>query len=226
MAKNGPEQKLIFWKNISSDLALVLRNYALWVNENDEIWSVAAFHEKFFTVPKLRFLAGPASLLDEVSTDTQNWPLRAVTTSNQSISVILQTFRPFLVIFGLFRSFLAILANFGLKFKIVAEYSCDHSKWPQEKQESDGDGFRCHFQTFRPFFGHLEPFLAIFVQFWPQIQNCCRLVMWPLKMTAREAEIQWRWFRMSLFRHSGQFRSFGALFGHFWPILALNSRWS
>ena len=121
MAKNGPEQKLIFWKNISSDLALVLRNYALWVNENDEIWSVAAFHEKFFTVPKLRFLAGPASLLDEVSTDTQNWPLRAVTTSNQSISVILQTFRPFLVIFGLFRSFLAILANFGLKFKIVAE---------------------------------------------------------------------------------------------------------
>ena len=111
MAKNGPEQKLIFWKNISSDLALVLRNYALWVNENDEIWLVAAFHEIFFTVPKLRFLAGPASLLDEVSTDTQNWPLRAVTTSNQSISVILQTFRPFLVIFGLFRSFLAILAS-------------------------------------------------------------------------------------------------------------------
>ena len=108
-------------KNVSSDLALVLRKYALWVNENSEIWSVAALHEKFFTVPKLRFLAGPASLLDEVSTDTQNWPLRAVTTSNQSISVILQTFRPFLVIFGLFRSFLAILANFGLKFKIVAE---------------------------------------------------------------------------------------------------------
>ena len=37
MAKNGPEQKLIFLKNISSDLALVFRNYALWVNENDEI---------------------------------------------------------------------------------------------------------------------------------------------------------------------------------------------
>ena len=108
-------------KTISSDFGLVLRNYALWVNENDEIWSVAAFHEKNFTVPKLRFLAIPASLLDEVSTDTENWPIRAVTTSNQSISVILQTFRPFWVIFGLFRSFLAILANFGLKFKIVAE---------------------------------------------------------------------------------------------------------
>ena len=71
---------------------------------------MAALHEKFFTVPKLRFLAGPASLLDEVSTGTQNWSLSAVTTSNQSISVIFQTFRPFLVIWGLFRPFLAILA--------------------------------------------------------------------------------------------------------------------
>ena len=169
MAKNGSEQKLIFWKNISSDLALVLRNFALWVNENDEIWSVVAFHEKFFRVPKLRFLAGPASLLDEVSRGTQNWSVRAVTTSNQSISVTFQTFRPFLVIWGHFRPF-----------------------WP----------------------------------FWPQIQNCRRLVMWPLKMTAREAEIQWRWFRMSLFRHSGHFWSFGAFFSHFWPILAPNSKLS
>ena len=74
LSQNGSGQKLIFWekKNISSDLALVLRNFALWVNENDEIWSVAAFHEKFFTVPKLRFLAGPASLLDKVSTGAQN----------------------------------------------------------------------------------------------------------------------------------------------------------
>ena len=39
-------------------------------------------------------------------------------------------------------------------------------------------------------------------------------------MTAREAEIEWRWFRMSFFSDSGQFRSFGALFGHFWPLLA------
>jgi small-conductance mechanosensitive channel len=157
-------------------LALVLRNFALWVNENDEIWLVVAFHEKFFRVPKLRFLAGPASLLDEVSRGTQNWSVRAVTISNQSISVTFQTFRPFLVILG----------------------------------------------PFSAIFGHFWPFWP----FWPQIQNCRRLVMWPLKMTAREAEIQWRWFRMSLFRHSGQFRSFGALFGHFWPILALNSRWS
>ena len=82
MAKNGSGQKLIFWKNISSDLALVLRNFALWVNENDEIWSVACVHEKFFRVPKLRFLAGPASLLDEVSRGTQNWSVRAVTISN------------------------------------------------------------------------------------------------------------------------------------------------
>ena len=140
MAKNGPGQKLIFWKNISSDFALVLRNFALWVNENDEIWLVAALHEKFFRVPKLRFLAGPASLLDEVSRGTQNWSVRAVTTSNQSISVTFQTFRPFLVIWGLFRPF---LANFGPKFKIVLKWSCDHSKWLQEKQKSDEDGFGC-----------------------------------------------------------------------------------
>ena len=50
--------------------------------------------------------------------------------------------------------------------------------------------------------------------------------MWPLKMTAGEAEIQWRWFRMSLFRHSGHFWPFGAFFGHFWPILAPNSKLS
>ena len=156
MPKNGPGYKLIFWKNISSDLALVLRNFALWVNENDEIWSVVAFHEKIFRVPKLRFLAGPASLLDEVSTGTQNWSLSAVTTSNQSISVIFQTFRPFLVIWGLFRPFLAILANFGPKFKIVAGWSCDHSKWPQERQKSNGDGLECHFSDFQAIFGHLE----------------------------------------------------------------------
>ena len=217
MAKNGSGQKLIFWKNISSDLALVLRNFALWVNENDEIWLVVAFHEKFFRVPKLRFLAGPASLLDEVSRGTQNWSVRAVTTSNQSISVTFQTFRPFLVIWGHFRPFLAILApnsklsqtshvttqndrkrsrnpmemvsdvtfqtfrpflviwglfrpflaNFGPKFKIVLNWSCDHSKWLQEKQKSNGDGFGCHFSDIQANFGHLGPFSAIFGQFWP-----------------------------------------------------------
>ena len=71
--------------------------------------------------------------------------------------------------------------------------------------------FGAFFLSFLAIFGHFWPF-------WPQIQNCRRLVMWPLKMTAREAEIQWRWFRMSLFRHSGHFWSFGAFFGHFWPI--------
>ena len=33
-------------------------------------------------------------------------------------------------------------------------------------------------------------------------------------------KIQWRWFRMSLFRYSDHVRSFGAFFGHFWPLLA------
>ena len=52
----GQDKSSFFEKNISSDFALVLRNFALWVNENDEICSVAALHEKFFRVPKLRFL--------------------------------------------------------------------------------------------------------------------------------------------------------------------------
>ena len=173
MAKNGSGQKLIFWKNISSDLALVLRNFALWVNENDEIWSVVAFHEKFFRVPKLRFLAGPASLLDEVSRGTQNWSVRAVTISNQSISVTFQTFRPFWVIWGHFRPFLAISGHFGPKFKIVADKSCDHSKWPQKKQKSNEDGFGCHYSDIQAIFGHLGPF-------WP--------ILWPLKTFARGEE--------------------------------------
>ena len=35
--KMGQDKSSFFEKNISSDLALVLRNFALWVNENDEI---------------------------------------------------------------------------------------------------------------------------------------------------------------------------------------------
>ena len=73
------------------------------------------------------------------------------------------------------------------------------------------------FWSFGAFFGHFWPF---FSQFWPQTQTCRKLVMWPLKMIAREAEIQWRWFRMSLFRYSDHVWSFGAFFGHFWPLLA------
>ena len=80
--------------------------------------------------------------------------------------------------------------------------------------------FRMSFSDSRAIFGHLGPFSAIFGQFWPKTQNCRRLVMWPLKMTTREAEIQWRWFRMSLFRYSGHFGSFGAFFGHFWPFFS------
>ena len=42
-AKNGPkcskmgQDKSSFFEKTSSDLALILRNFALWVNENDEI---------------------------------------------------------------------------------------------------------------------------------------------------------------------------------------------
>ena len=62
---------------------------------------MAALHQKIFTVPKLRFWAGHASLQDKVSTGTQNWSVRAVTSSNQSIFTDIQA------IFGHFGPFLA-----------------------------------------------------------------------------------------------------------------------
>ena len=65
--------------------------------------------------------------------------------------------------------------------------------------------------------------------------------MWPIKKTAKEAEIQWRWFRMSLSRHLchfGQCRQsfwvvtwpvydhleFKAKIGQKWPKRAPNDR--
>ena len=112
------------------------------------------------------------------------------------------------------------LANFGPKLKIVVIWSCDHSKWQQEKQKSNGDGFGHHFSDIKANFGNFGPVWAIFGQFWPLTQDCCKLIMWPLNMTAKEAEIQWRRFRMFVFRLSGQFWSFGAFFSHFWPHFA------
>ena len=53
--------------------------------------------------------------------------------------------------------------------------------------------------------------------------------MWPLKTTARGAEIQWRWFRKSIWRRSGHFRTiwdhlrlFWGYFCHFWAKTASN----
>ena len=127
---------------------------------------------------------------------TQNDRKRSRNTMKMVSDVTFQTFRPFLVIWGLFRPF---LANFGPKLKIVVNRSCDHSKWPQEEQKSNGDGFGCHFSDFQANFGHLRTFLAIFDHFWPETQACCKLVMWPLNTIARPAEIWWRWFHMARF---------------------------
>ena len=74
--------------------------------------------------------------------------------------------------------------------------------------------------------GHFGAILGPFrANLWPRTQNCCRLVMWPLKTTARGAEFWWRWFRKSLWTcwgHLGQFWGhFGAILGPFranlWP---------
>ena len=123
--------------------------------------------------------------------------------------------RSFWAFFG---HFWPLLANFGPKVKIVINWSYDHSKWPQEKQKPNGDGLGCHFSDIQAYFGHFEPFLAIFDQFWPLTKNCRKLVIWPLKTITRRAEIRWTWFRMSFFRHSDHFLSFGAFFGHYWPF--------
>ena len=89
--------------------------------------------------------------------------------------VTFQTFRPISVIWGTFRPF---LANFGLKLKMVVNWSCDHSKWPQEKQKSNGDGLRCHFSDIQVNFGHLGPFLATFGQFGPKTYDFLHCPKW------------------------------------------------
>ena len=124
-------QMAIFQKNITSKMDENGLKYRYRTNLHFDIGLGWLVHEKFFTAPKLRFLAGQASLLDEASTGTQNWSVRAMPTSIQSISVISQTFRPFsviwglfwpiLAIWGLFRPILAIWANFGPKFKTVTD---------------------------------------------------------------------------------------------------------
>ena len=119
-------------------------------------------------------------------------------------------FRSFGALFG---HFWPLLANLGLKHKIVVNWSCDHSKRPQEKQKSNGDGFWWKFQGVQVTSGH---FGATKSHFWAQTQNCHKLVLWHLKMIARGADIWWRWFQKSLWTcwgHLGQF------WGHFRAIL-------
>ena len=74
--------------------------------------------------------------------------------------------------FGHFGHF---LANFGPKLKLVVNWSCDHSKWSQEKQKSNGDCFGCHFLDIQTMFGHLGPsfghFWPCFGRILPEIQN-------------------------------------------------------
>ena len=43
--------------------------------------------------------------------------------------------------------------------------------------------------------------------------------MWPLKMTARGVKFRWRWFRKSIWRCSGHFRT---IWGYFGPVLGRN----
>ena len=100
----------IFQKNITSKMDENGLKYRYRTNLHFDIGLGWLVHEKFFTAAKLRFLAGQASLLDEASTGTQNWSVRAVTSSNQSISVIFTDIQaifghlgPLSAMFGLFK---------------------------------------------------------------------------------------------------------------------------
>ena len=91
------------------------------------------------------------------------WPLKMTT---REAEIQWRWFRMSLLIlsghFGHFEPFSTILANFGPKIEIVINWSCDHSKWPQEEQKSNGDGFGCHFLDFQAIFGYFWLFLANF----------------------------------------------------------------
>ena len=106
---------------------------------------------------------------------------------------------------------------------MTTQNDCKRSRNPM-KMVSD-----LTFQTFRPFlviWGLFWHVLAIFGQIPPQIQDCRRQVIWPLKMTAREVKLQWRWFHLSLFRRSGHFWSFGTFSAIFGPKLKIVVYWS
>ena len=112
-----------------------------------------------------QFVNRNSKLLQASHVTTQNDRKRSRNPMEMVSDVTFQTFRPISVIWGPFRPF---LANFGLKLKMVVNWSCDHSKWPQEKQKSNGYGLRFHFSDIWVNFGHLGPFLATFGQFGPK----------------------------------------------------------
>ena len=125
-----------------------------------------------------------------------------------------------------FGHFWTLLANFGPKVKNVVNWSYDHSEQSQDEQKSDGDGLGCHLQTFRPFFWS---FRAFFGHFCPILAPNSKLLQTSHVTTQNDRKRSRNPMEMVsdvTFRHSGQFRSFGALFGHFWPILAPNSKLS
>ena len=92
--------------------------------------------------------------------------------------------------------------------------------WPL-KMTARGAEFRWRWFQKSPWrleviWGHFGAILGPFrANLWPQIQNCRRLVMWPLKTTARGAEFWWRWLRKSLWTRWGHL---GQFWGHFGTI--------
>ena len=100
---------------------------------------------------------------------------------------VLQEYKSFFSPFGSFWDLLGLFwASFGPKLEVVTDQSCDHSKRPQEEQNSDGNGFGSQFEDTHVILGsfgtiwdhlgsfgtnwdHLGLFLRLNVKLW---QTC------------------------------------------------------
>ena len=84
---------------------------------------------------------------------------------------VLQEYKSFSSPFGSFWDLLGLFwASFGSQLEVVADKSCDHSKRPQEEQNSDGDGFGSHFEPVEVIWGN---FGVIFGPFWDHSGPIC-----------------------------------------------------
>ena len=124
----------IFQKNITSKMDENGLKYMSRTNLHFDIGPGWLVHEKFFTAAKLRFLAGQASLLDEASTGTQNWSVRAMSTSIQSISVISQTYTDT----DIHRQRIKKMGPCGYFKNRVPEPTLGHPKPPKHRKMASG----------------------------------------------------------------------------------------
>ena len=114
---------------------------------SDHVRSFGAFFGHFWPLlanfgPKLKIVVNWSYDHSKQSQDEQKSNGDGLGCHFSDIQAILGSLGPFSAIFG---HFWQLLATFCPKLKIVVNWPCDHSKRSQEKQKSDGYGFRWHF---------------------------------------------------------------------------------